>query len=112
MSNIFDYLDWRGDLTLDQSPFNAVDNLILSCVSYIRFEGIVSNSTETVSMAEAFARFSALSEEEQLLRLRVEEDARLLKALAHSRRFSDMELCLYDDQLDPILKSSFVGSPF
>ena len=41
MSNIFDYLDWRGDLTLDQSPFNAVDNLILSCVSYIRFEGIV-----------------------------------------------------------------------
>ncbi|WP_417088876.1 hypothetical protein [Eubacterium maltosivorans] len=72
MSNILDYLDWRGDLTLDQSPFNAVDNLILSCVSYIRFEGIVPNSTEAVSIAEAFGRFSALPEAEQQLRLRVD----------------------------------------
>ena len=109
MSNLLDYLDWRGDLTLDQSPFNAVDNLILSCVSYIRFEGIVPNSTEAVSIAEAFGRFSALPEAEQQLRRRVDEDRRLLKALAQSRRFSDMGLCLYDDQLDPILEKQFCG---
>ena len=29
MANLLDYLDWRGDLTLKQSPFNEVDNLIL-----------------------------------------------------------------------------------
>lgn len=29
MGNILDYLDWRGDLTFEQSPFNEVDNLIL-----------------------------------------------------------------------------------
>lgn len=27
MGNILDYLDWRGDLTFEQSPFNEVDNL-------------------------------------------------------------------------------------
>ena len=35
MGNILDYLDWRGDLTFEQSPFNEVDNLILSCFSYL-----------------------------------------------------------------------------
>ena len=35
MGNILDYLDWRGDLTFEQSPFNEVDNLILACFWYI-----------------------------------------------------------------------------
>ena len=30
MANLLDYLDWRGDLILRQSPFNEVDNLILA----------------------------------------------------------------------------------
>ena len=40
MGNILDYLDWRGDLTFEQSPFNEVDNLILACFSYIELDGI------------------------------------------------------------------------
>ena len=35
MGNILDYLDWRGDLTFEQSPFNEVDNLILACFYYL-----------------------------------------------------------------------------
>ena len=27
MANILDYLEWRGDLTLEVSPFNEVDAL-------------------------------------------------------------------------------------
>ena len=27
MSNLMDYLDWRGDLTFREAPFNEVDNL-------------------------------------------------------------------------------------
>ena len=30
MGNIMDYISWRGDLTLAQSPINEVDNLILA----------------------------------------------------------------------------------
>ena len=29
MANILDYLDWRGDLRFDQSPFNEVDGYLL-----------------------------------------------------------------------------------
>ena len=35
MGNIMDYLDWRGDITFEQSPFNEVDNCY-SCTACIR----------------------------------------------------------------------------
>ena len=35
MADLFDYLLWRGDLTLDTVPMNPVDTLILSELSYI-----------------------------------------------------------------------------
>lgn len=37
MGNILDYLDWRGDLTFEQSPFNEVDNLILACCNLTEY---------------------------------------------------------------------------
>ena len=30
MANVFDYLDWRGDLTLDLVPLCDVDAVVLS----------------------------------------------------------------------------------
>ena len=41
MANLMDYLDWRGDLTLEISPFNEVDALILAELSFVDFDGIV-----------------------------------------------------------------------
>ena len=35
MSNIIDYIKWRGDLTFSQDPFNEIDNLILSQFSWM-----------------------------------------------------------------------------
>ena len=46
MANILDYLDWRGDLTLAQDPFNEVDNLILAELSFVDFGGIVPDPGE------------------------------------------------------------------
>lgn len=40
MGNIMDYISWRGDLSLEQSQFNEVDNLILTCFSYVNLDGI------------------------------------------------------------------------
>ena len=40
MGNIMDYISWRGDLSFEQSQFNEVDNLILSCFSYVNLDGI------------------------------------------------------------------------
>ena len=41
MSNILDYMNWRGDITFAKDKFNDIDALILSCVSYVNLDGIV-----------------------------------------------------------------------
>ena len=41
MANVCDYVRWRGDLTLEQSEFNEIDNLILARFSYFPFEKII-----------------------------------------------------------------------
>ena len=38
MKNIIDYIKEYGNLTLEEYPFNNVDSLILSQISYIKFE--------------------------------------------------------------------------
>ena len=43
MSNMLDYLKWRGDLSFSQDPFNEVDNLVFSILCYNDFDGIVPN---------------------------------------------------------------------
>ncbi len=37
MANIMDYLAWRGDIPLAASPFNDLDSLLLSALSYLTF---------------------------------------------------------------------------
>jgi len=36
--NMLDYLEWRGDLPFERDPFNEVDALIFSLISYYEFE--------------------------------------------------------------------------
>lgn len=58
MANVLDYLKWRKDLTFKQDPFNEVDALILARLSYIPFDGILSqNSMETISLSKAISIF-------------------------------------------------------
>ena len=99
MANLFDYLTWRGDLTLAQSPFQDVDSLILSTMSYIFFDGVVAESMEErITIGEMVDKFLARPQTEW--KLRISEDERLLRALKESDRFINMELCGYVNKLD------------
>jgi len=53
MPNINNYLEWRGDLKLENDPLNEVDNMILSRFSYMPFNKIEISEDETMgSIAE------------------------------------------------------------
>ena len=52
MGNIISYLRWRGDLLWSEAPFNEVDNLILACLSYFDFDGIVSEKFSEFCLRE------------------------------------------------------------
>jgi len=58
MSNIIDYMKWRGDLTFAQDSFNEIDNLILSQLVYVELNNIVPGDEEpTISLLDAAKLF-------------------------------------------------------
>ncbi|ULQ60319.1 DUF2974 domain-containing protein [Brucepastera parasyntrophica] len=114
MANIIDYLNWRGDLDFRQAPFNAVDSIILSRLSYLPFEGIVPPPSErkTITVSEAVKRFSELTADgENSLSARVSrpEDSALLKALGESRRFRDFRLAGFVNHVDASQEKQFAA---
>lgn len=88
MANIFDYLVWRGDLTLNQAEFNEIDNLILARFSYFPFDNILKEN-EAITIKEAGKRFENLDLEKE--RILQKEDIDLFPAMAQSTRFSRNE---------------------
>lgn len=99
MANIFDYLRWRGDLTLEQAPFQAVDGLILSCLAYTYFDEVFKeNPKRQVRLADALTELQNLHESKW--RVRDRQDVELIKLAAKAPRFREMKLCYYIDHID------------
>ncbi|WMI80535.1 Mbeg1-like protein [Anaerotignum sp. MB30-C6] len=99
MTNVFDYLLWRGDLTLEQSPLQDVDSLILSCLSYHFFTEVLNQYDATpVTIEELAQRVKALPQEK--LHMRDPQDIVLLQLMGKSERYKNMEVCFYVDHVD------------
>ncbi|WEV39797.1 Mbeg1-like protein [Lactobacillus sp. ESL0681] len=45
MANPLDYLRWRGDLTLQEKPFNSIDAALISSIMYLPADDSVVNHT-------------------------------------------------------------------
>ena len=97
MANILDYIEWRGDIPFNQSPFNEIDNLILSRVSYFSFDEIISDGEE-ITIKEAYKRFSKLDEEK--IKYLIKGDIDLFPALAKSERFGNLILRDFINKFD------------
>lgn len=111
MADLFDYLKWRGDLTFTQDPPNAVDALIFSGLSYIRYGGKVEDHPEQpVSLSEAAEEFFALEDHEQ--RIQLKKDLELIYHAAHSRRFGDAKLFRYQTVLLEEEQTQFAAVTF
>lgn len=96
MGNMLSYLKWRGDLTWEDSPFNQVDNLILSYLSYFDFNRIVPETeTHAVTLEAAWNLFDAMGRAgEQMM------DSQVLRMAAVSRRFGSILMWGYQDIVD------------
>ena len=103
MGNLLDYLAWRGDLSLAQDPFNSIDALLLSSLSYVDFTNVVpAKGKGMVTMEEASKRFFELHTEEELAQDKsfINFAPSLLRALAESNRFKDAYLLNFVDDTD------------
>ena len=101
MSNMLDYLKWRGDLDFKRDAFNEVDNLIFSSLSYIDFGRIVpggeSNAKVTLQTAARLLKETDRPNNPGPLLRRYPS---VLENAAQSVRFRDIFLSRYVDEVD------------
>lgn len=91
MGNIKDYIDWRGDITLQKAHFNEVDNLIFSEIVYIDLKKIVDR--KKIKLGEAI---NSYLEKGIKYDLPLSEDPiPFLKVLKDSVRFKDLKIFNY-----------------
>lgn len=103
MNHMNDYLAWRGDLGFDERPLNEADALVLSCLSYLDFTGFVPGVGEGgVSLSTACQGLLAEVGGDVSSRVRslAPLDGEYLRQLASSRRFGDLVLHDYVDEID------------
>lgn len=97
MSNVCDYIKWRGDLTLNQSEFNEIDNLILSRFSYFPFDKIIKEN-ETVTIKELSERFKKIDINN--VEILWKDDVELFPLMGESKRFGEMLVTRYINKIN------------
>ena len=111
MADLFDYLNWRGDLPFSSVPLGCADALILSALAYLKLEGIVSaDAGNPVPLYEVNRIFSLLPDRES--RVRIKQDLSLLDAAARSPRLAGCRLCCYRSKLIASEQTQFAAVTF
>ncbi len=117
MGTLFDYVKWRGDLSFSEAPFNEVDSLIFSILSYIDFQGIVGEDhcgTRVPIKAAANSYFARNPNIKKIsVGLIVPKDIiKLFRALKDTRRFRNVEMRAYVNQIDQEKQMQFSAITF
>ena len=100
MDTIYDYLKWRGDLTLKDSPFNEVDAGILARFSYEPFDGIVSSSVRGGKTIGEVCKQLINQPDLNDNVLNREKDFDFIRIMGECRRFKDMTVSCYVNDID------------
>lgn len=97
MSNLFDYLAWRGDLTLKQAPLNEVDCLIFSRFTYLALDGIIPHDFHhEITFAQCAQKYFQTPHPTYLQQ---KDDEKLLKILGSCPRFATLKLCGFRNEI-------------
>ena len=111
MANIFDYLDWRGDISFTEDPFNVVDNLILSWMAYVGLDEVMPCGicNEPITIKDASARFFQLYDLEEKLKgvCLTRTSVLLFSKLAECPRFQNMRILNYVNHISEELQKQF-----
>ena len=103
MGNLFDYLDWRGDLSFSEVGFGEIDSLILSTISYVDFDGIVphAHGEKSIALLAAARQYLRVHSGEQayLGAILPPETLTLMVKAAKTKRFANVRLTGYENKL-------------
>jgi len=104
MQNIFNYLEWRGDLSFERDGFNEVDNLVFSVLAYLKFDGIVPREAgkTSISLSKAAEGFEKNVDKSSTYHHNhfFKQIPKLLSEAAKTTRYVDIQLSGYENQVD------------
>ena len=106
---MFDYLDWRGDLSFENAPINAVDLLIFATLSYCpleRMPGGFTPGTLAQLTAELYPPDAAFRNDAEKQR------CQLWKTAAESERFGGVQVQEFAYHFDPAGEKQFSATLF
>ena len=123
MGKTMDYLQWRGDLRLSRDPFNDIDALILTLLSYLPFKEIVPgmDSNDEITLMEAAAQYRDKAARGELISTHFNPtastsfDAELVKLLEQAAgcpRFEKVLLSKFDENMDFVIGRQFGAITF
>lgn len=116
MGNILDFIEWRGDLTFEQDGFHEVDGLILSAVSYVELDRIVSEDpAEQILLRDAFEEFQGFLNDPKyrnLGRIIPDEVLVLFEKMSKCRRYASLRMSGYVNHVDEQSEEQFSAVTF
>ena len=111
MADMLEYLAWRGDILFSQLGVNEVDALIFSTLSYIHYDGILTQDLNVVIPLETVYKVLMEQPEPQSC-CRHEKDLELLQAAAESNRFGQVGVTFYRSVFAPQEETQFAAMTF
>ena len=111
---LLDYLQWRNDVPLSVSPFNEVDNVIFSYLSYIDFRDLKEDWNGFFHLKELFQDFCEKHslEEIQTTGEFTERAPLLLQEMMAGERFSATKVGYYAEDFDKDQVKQFAALVF
>ena len=111
---LLDYLQWRNDVPLSVSPFNEVDNVIFSYLSYIDFRDLREDWNGFFDLKELFQDFCEKHslEEIQSAGQFTERAPLLLQKMMEGARFQDTKVGYYVKDFDKDTVKQFAALCF
>ncbi len=115
MGTLIDYIKWRGDLEFWQDGFNVIDNMVLSCISYVPLDDIFQeDSAKVIDIKDVNdIYFSSIHDEKKYREGSILRDAPItLKNIANTKRYGHVKIRNYVSKLEQNKTLQFAAMEF
>lgn len=101
MANILDYVDWRGDLSFEQDPFNGVDATLFSQIAMLVLDDVFLEYDKlTVYETYQVMKRNGIKKYQTMGLYIAGKIVKLLDKMAHSKRYKNLEISHYVNDTD------------
>ena len=111
---LFDYLEWRNDVSFRAAPFNEIDNVVLSYLAYADFGELLHEPKRHVSIETCFKRFCEKHDMAEVRESKhfIERAPLLLEEMVRGARFRGTKVVHFREVFDKEKVQQFAALVF